>query len=427
MLKKLSKFLLLSLLIFVLSTSSFSCLADETVKNTNTVTTTETNTTDEITSIMPEIHYGNLYLFGNDIVMDKYVDGNVFIFGKTVNITGQVKGNLFVFAKNLSFDESLIMNSIFACADSIYYNAGTLEGDFYVATKKLEMTHESFVAGNLKALSSDIIFKSAIGKNVDLLCATLELGTAPYTPIIYGNFNYSTRQEISIPEDLVLGTINYTSSALNILAFIFYIFSTCTLTSVAIYAIVSKCSILNCIQKHFNAKLSAIKLLKSLGIGLVFILVTLILFKLLLITKIGILLAIILAALFFAIALTSIPTLTIYITNSIKNLLKIEKVYVHYLILTLVNICFISVSMIPSFFGFFGIISSVIIISLIFISSIGLVVINYIPHKKLSEEEKVSLEEAKKAKKETKNKEKAEKKIKKEEIQKDKKQEKSNK
>ena len=173
MTKKISK-LLIALLLIVLTVSSFSvCFAEVdgektksvTTSNNEAVTTSETTgeTSTEETTTEDEIHTGDLYIFENNAVMDKLVDGNVFIFGSNVEVTGQVNGNLFVFADTVKFNQSYIRYGIFACANKIYYNGAC--NDLYAAANNLEMTYDSYVIRDVKAVSSNAIFTAAVGAN----------------------------------------------------------------------------------------------------------------------------------------------------------------------------------------------------------------------------------------------------------------------
>ena len=152
--KKFSKVLLTTLLLIVTVASMSFCFAtDAQVSNTTTDTSdaaTETLQEEEIDE--EDIYNGDLYLFDNhDIVMDKLVDGNVFIFGNNVEVTGQVNGNLFVFANKLNLNECYVRYSIFACAGSIYYNGAC--NDLYTASGNLEMTYDSYVIRDVKAVA----------------------------------------------------------------------------------------------------------------------------------------------------------------------------------------------------------------------------------------------------------------------------------
>ncbi len=416
MIKKFSKTLLLLLLIFFVSTSSIVCLADETENTTTTAETTEdeADTTTEDTTTDEEIdtHEGDLYLSGNTIVMDKYVDGNAFIFGKDVTITGQINGNLFVFANNVSFDSSSIIRySAFVCANNVYYNGacGTSYdyGNLYVLANKFEATFDSYVTGNIKAIALDIILKSAVGKDVDLICSNLELGSGSDVPIIYGDLRYTADEEVTIPNGtLATGTATYTK--LNDINFtssdtvedILIGFATSIVTVLALYIILNKLSP-KFIEKVSAQKFAITNLLKALGIGLATIVLTVIFAILLAGTSVGVYLALLLILVFTILYIISVPMLTISITNALKPALKIEKKSLFGLVLVLVSVILYGISLIPYVGGLSG--------SIITSTSIGLIVRAFLPHKELSEEELLAIEENKKQAKENKEKIKQEK------------------
>ena len=200
MLKKFFKLLFFYLLIIITLSSLTICYADEPVvtSETETITTSES---EESSTSEQEIYNGDFYLFANDIVMDKLVDGNVFIFGSNVEITGQVNGNLFVLAKTLKFNKSFVRYDIFACANSIYYDGAC--NDLYVATSNLEMTYDSYVIRDVKAIGTETILKSAIGRDVDLLANNKNFGEGENIPVIYGNLRYTANKEIELPEGIL--------------------------------------------------------------------------------------------------------------------------------------------------------------------------------------------------------------------------------
>lgn len=408
MLKKFSKILLASLLI-ILTVSSFSvCYADIDGEKTKSVTEGEAVTTSETekeTTAEEEIYTGDLYLFDNDIVMDKLVDGNVFIFGSNVEITGQVNGNLFVFANKVSFNGSYVRYSIFACANSVYYNGAC--NDLYVATNDLEMTYDSYVVRDLKSLSASSIIKAAIGRDADLIGSYVNFGEGEDISVIYGNLRYSTAKEIEIPEGVITetGSVTYTKpseleNSDTSIADILIGFATAIVTVLALYIILNKVAP-KFVEKVSNSNISALKLLKAFGIGIATVIIVLIFFVLLIGTAVGAKLAIILALLFAILCLIAVPVLSIKITNLLKPALKIEKNSMFYLILTLVSIVLYGIGLIPFVGTLLGLVIKLI--------AIGLLVDIYLPHKELTDEEKAVIAEAKKQAKEEKEKRKQEK------------------
>lgn len=414
MLKKFSRFLLIMLVVFFISSSSFICFADEESKSEQTTTTTETNeeilTTGEAATEEPQMHTGDLYVFDNKIVMDKYVDGNVFLFGDDIKITGKVNGNLFVFGNNVKFDQSVVRYSIFAYANSIYYNGGCgTEYDFgnlYVAASEFESTFNSYITGDFKSVASSITLKSAVYRNVDLISNNINFGENEDIAAIYGNLNYTSNKEISIPEGIVVGQGNityhptYDMTDIDSITDILIEFASCIVLSLALYIILNKVTP-KFVEKVSDTKLSFLSLLKYFGIGLATIALVLIFVILLICTMVGISLAVILALLFTILCIIAMPVLIIKITNSLKPVLKIEKTSIYYLVIVLVSIILHGITLIPYIGGILSLIIN--------ITAIGLIVTVYLPHKELTEDEKKALEDSKKQAKENKEKKKQEK------------------
>lgn len=401
MIKKFTKFFLLLLLIIIISLSSLTCFAHEGHEHSDTETITTTESTANSSEDDLDIHEGDLYLFNNTVVMDKYVDGNVFIIGNNVTITGQVNGNLYVLANKLAFEGCLIRYSIFACANNVYYNnSGTYESDVYIAANKLETTWNSYATRDFKILASDVIFKSGVGRNVDLICDNVTFGEGEDVPEIWGNLSYTANKEVTVPEASITskGTVTYTPS--NYITNILVGFGICIVTALALFIILNKLTP-KFIEKINDNKFSVISLLKAFAIGLATIIITLIFIVLLTGTMVGISLAVILALLFTILCIIATPVLTIKIANTLKPVLKIEKTSIFYIVIILVSIILHGITLIP----FVGIILGLIIN----ITAIGLIVTVYLPHKELIDEEKLQIKEAKKQDKENKEKRKQEK------------------
>ena len=398
MLKRFSRFLLLILLVmFIVSSSSLICFADEVDDHEHEHSSTEGLTEEEI-------HSGDLYVFDNTIVMDKYVDGNVFLFGNNIEITGKVNGNLFVLGNNVKFNESIVRYSIFVCANSVYYNGGcgtsSDYGNLYIAASNFESTYNSYVTGDIKSVASSVILKSAVYRDVDLICRNVNFGEGEDIPVIYGNLNYASNREVNIPEGVIggEGNVNYTSTYN--LKDILIGFGTCIVTILSLYMILNKLTP-KFIEKVYNNKFSILSILKAFGIGLATTAIVAIFIILLAGTIVGVSLSIILTLLFTILCIIATPLLIIKITNILKETLKIEKTAIFYLVISLVSIVFYGINLIP----LVGIILGLAINT----TALGLIITIYLPHKEITEEEKLALEEVKKQSKENKEKRKEEK------------------
>ena len=402
MIKK--NFKIFAILFIVLTIiSSFSlCFADET---TNEVANTDANASQEATTEKtedtkePEVHNGDLYIFESNVKMDKLVDGNVYIMGNNVEITGQINGNLFVLGQNVTFGtkdekkdenaESTTANtnscyvrySIYVCANNVYYNGAC--NDLYVATRNLEMTYDSYVIRDVKAVSSNTIMQAAVGRDVDLTTSSLSFGNnEDKNPVIYGNFRYSANKEQEIKDGMVEGEVKY--SPHNIIkseksigakvAGIILEFLAFIVTSIVIYLLISKFS-KNCIDKmseNNNFKY----VLKCIGIGILTLVLGIVLSVLLFITGIGSTLGFVVTSILVLLGFLATPISTIYIANILKPLLKIEKNILFYLVLALVSIVLHGITFIPYLGGIISI--------LVFTLGYGIMATHLLPKKETS-------------------------------------------
>lgn len=398
--KNISKTLLFLVIAVLLFSFSF-CHAEE-VKEATVTSAQNVETTGEVisskkseeTEETSRLHEGDLYLFGTDIVMDKLVDGNAFIFGNNVTITGQVNGNLFVCANTLKFDNNpdtpdykcYIRYSIFACANSIYYNAAC--NDLYVAANNLEATYDSYVIRDVKAAVTDANFKAAVGRDFDLTCGKVVFGEGEDIAVVYGNLRYSSPTEALIPEGMVEDVatqVTYNQiqeneeEKITSIEDIIIKLLTLIVTVVVIYTLSKLCTP-KYVQKITTTKLAPLSLLKYFGIGLLGCFIACVVFFLLLFTAIGWKLAMIVALLFMLAIILSIPFFAAAITGALQRLLKSKHTAIFYLILILVSVLLIAITYIPFVGGFISFIITFVALGMFFHS--------FLPRPVLPEEKK---------------------------------------
>lgn len=321
---------------------------------------------------------GDLYLFDNNIEMNKYVDGSVFIFGKKVKVTGQVNGNLFIFADSVEFDNCYVRSSIFVCAKDVVYNG--YSNDLYVACNKLQMTYESYVIRDVKATSSEAIIKAAIGRDLDLAANTVDFGTNALknssnessenesnenestddSPIIYGNLRYSAKRSLDLRDGIVEGEVTYkkasATSGVKISEIIIYLLKA-AVTAIVVFLLLSKFAS-NFVQELSNKSWKNVLL--ALGIGLISILAVTIASSILVLTKVGAILGIVLTFILVLLALVSTSIVDIYVAKLICNLAKLDKKLYEYLILAGIALLIAALKYIP----YAGSILSLLIIAL---------------------------------------------------------------
>lgn len=220
---KVKLLVLLTCLIMLISTLSFATNdivpcdnartteGDVQATSEETPSVTEGENNQDTPQPTPEIYNGDLYLFDNNVVMDKYVDGNVFIFGRNIEITGRVNGSLFVFGDKVTFSEnSYIVQSIYACANELNLNG--VANDLYAAGNIINMNYNSFMIRDLKVSANTFNFKGGAGRDAFVEADNFNFETASgSSAIVYGNLNYSSNKELELSKELVQGEIHYSN------------------------------------------------------------------------------------------------------------------------------------------------------------------------------------------------------------------------
>lgn len=346
-----------------------SAETSDTVANSEgSETSTDENQNNENSS-QPNIEEvsGDLYLFDNNIEMNKYVDGSVFLFGKKVKVTGQVNGNLFVFADSVEFDNCYVRSSIFVCANDIVYNG--YSNDLYATAQKLNMTFDSYVIRDAKISASEVTIKSAIGRDLDLSAKNVDFGskalksdetntdensensedseTVDDVPIIYGNLRYSAKESLDLKDGIVEGEVTYKKatsvSGAKVSDVIFYLLKA-VVTAIVVFLLLNKFAS-NFVNELSNKSWKNVLL--ALGVGLVSMIAVAIVSSILVLTKVGAILGIVLISILVLLALISTSIVDIYVTKLICNSAKLDKKLYEYLILVGVALLIAAIKYIP--------------------------------------------------------------------------------
>lgn len=183
----------------------------------NTVTSPQ-DTDANNTNANPEnqMKKGDVYITQNDVIIDYIVDGNVFIIGNNVTINSQIGGDVFVCAKNLTIGEqAYIFSNLFVSAENI-----TIKGvvyDLYSIANNI--TVDGYIYRDLRTTSSTLNINGVIGRNAYVKAQKINFATpnqedpnastVTQAGSIAGDLNYSSSQEVSIPEKAVSGKVNF--------------------------------------------------------------------------------------------------------------------------------------------------------------------------------------------------------------------------
>ena len=240
------------LLIAIITLFSTICYAEN--ENTTGTPDPEPRSTEEPTTTSNEedmiegsdtptngnIHSGDLYIINSNVKMDQLVDGNVYIIGNNVEITGQVAGNVYIVGNTVTFTNSYVQASVYVLANKVTF--GGIASDLYIAANSLEIPENMGVYRDMKGVLNTLYLNGIIGRNAFVAANNISLEKDGVKGSIYGDFNYSSKEEINIPEDSVQGDTNFSkmheftiSKSEVVMSYVFSLLGTLVLTIVIFF------------------------------------------------------------------------------------------------------------------------------------------------------------------------------------------------
>lgn len=209
-------------LVLILLFSTTSVLADNETSDSEPMPISADISTDEIEDSVENMtsnvqaqedsyKKSDVYLTGDNITIDYIIDGNLFVCANTVTINSQIGGDAFILAKNVIInEEGYVFSNLFTIAESVeikgvIYDAFALSKNFTLSG--------GYVYRDLKLSCDTLNVNGAVGRNAFVDCATINFNTDQNNNgIIYGDLNYTSNSEISIPENVVSGSVNYSNT-----------------------------------------------------------------------------------------------------------------------------------------------------------------------------------------------------------------------
>lgn len=290
--------------------------------------------------------YGDLYICASEVELmrDAIIYGNVFVLADTLNISSEIGGDLYATVNTYNMEYyGFISRDLHLVADNSNINGYVYRNSFidsnnivtqdkfinqngFTITDADNVTFSGEVMGNANINSKNLSFKNTDNGN-DLVCQ------------IDGNLSYSTKQEISVPEGVVLGDIsysNYTSSTSTLSIIWMYILNLLELLVFVyiIYLLISKFAT-KYIDKLSN--ISGINLLKYLGIGLGFLVAIPLICALLFVIRIGTILGFILLLIYALVFIIAKPIFIVSIATFLKNKLNNKiSIYLYILVFSII-------------------------------------------------------------------------------------------
>ncbi len=379
MLKKKSK-ILLSVLFVLLLLSSVCLATDDPSLIDDSVVTSDTNNTQKVDTTSSTANWVNtdLYLAEDKVTIDKVVDGNAFVAAKEVTVTGEIGGDLFVVADKVTIEGGYVYSSLFVCANEVTINGVVY--DVYAISNNFNLGSNGFIYRDLKVTGSNINLSGKIRRDAYISAKSLTLNEQSGS-IVYGNLEYSTPSEITIPEGAVSGNVKYnvntsntgkeTSVASIILGYVSEAIQALLLTFV-LTAI-----LLWLTPKFVNrvGNMSVGKSFASLGIGVVTPVVLVIVALLLAISVVGLKMLLPATFIFVAFSLIASSITSIFFGKLFTKLLKTDSKVKFVLFTLLSNLVLWLLTKIPFVGGFIGL--------LVYAFGIGTLLVNIVCRKEV--------------------------------------------
>lgn len=306
----------------------------------------------EVTTVNDNFKKSDVYLFGDNITIDYIVDGNLFVCANTVTINSQIGGDAFICAGTINIEnQGYIFSNLFACAETI--NISGVVYDVYAMSNNV--TINGYIYRDIRVGANTLNIDGTIGRNAFVEVNTLNFAQSNEEEvllsskgIINGDLNYSSSQELSIPEGSVSGATNFTKKSVteNSASIQDYLLELgIFVTTVAIIWLI--CLWLTPKFLNNTNKLMVEKLLPVIGFGLLTPIVITILFIILLILGITSKIALLSLGILFLLIAISSSISVIGINNIICNKFKIDKTIVKFGILVASSIVIWLLTLIP--------------------------------------------------------------------------------
>ena len=282
------------------------------------------------------IKEGDEYLFQDTVTIDTPIDGNLFIMANTVTINSQVGGDAFIFANTINIENNgYILSNLFASANTINIR-GVVYNIYSIGDT---LTIDGFVYRDVKTVCNTLNINSMIGRDVFANCTSInfkEKAATEDTPSvvsygsIQGDLNYSSDEEIAIPEDSVSGETHFTALKNNTVNISNYMYSLGAILVSAIVLWLIGLWLSPKLLHNTSHSITLKKVLQIIGLGIlvpiVIVLLSIIILLIPITSQLTILLLCILAILFFISTSVAIININTMICNKLKitqNLYKL--------------------------------------------------------------------------------------------------------
>lgn len=298
------------------------------------------------------VKQGDQYLVGTSINVNYDVEGNVYILADTVTIDSKIIGNAFIATNNLNITENgYISHSLYAAANEI-----TLDGiinDMYTVSNNLNFS--GFANRDIHSASNSINLFGSIGRDAFISFQNINFSEKS---TIFRNLDYSTEEEINIPNGLVEGNVNFVKAENINISFTFkinYVFLAVSfVATILVLWLVFKWFAPKFLEN--TSKLVSNNPFKTLGLGLLGLICIPIIAILLLVAQVTAILGFILIAIYIIFAVISSSVFVIAVNNWIAQKLKFDKAFKTFGLLIVTSIIAWALTFVPVAGGIFALI-----------------------------------------------------------------------
>ena len=319
----------------------------------------------------PEIKSGDQYLIGDSVVVDSVIDGNLYVIGNDVTVKSQVIGNVFVMANKVTIDnQGYITGSLYALGNDI-----EITGVVYdVYTSANNTTISGYVYRDVRSVSNNFSIYGTIGRDAYITANNIafskENDNESSNGAIMGNLDYTANSELNLPENTVNGKVTFNQYKESTTSPIYYVILACSsiIFVLAIWGLFKWLSpkfIDNC------DKLVTAKTLKTVGFGLLGLIVLPIIAVLLLIAGITASVGLLLLFTYFILVFISHAVSIIAINNIIAKKLKFETTLKTFLLLIATSLVVLLVTFIPIVGGLINLVITILGMGIVLVSLIS--------------------------------------------------------
>ena len=368
--------IILMLITIVLSPLSFADDEEQNIDNAELLSEEESIQEQAIELIQndqhqPEIKSGDQYLIGDSVVVDSVIDGNLYVIGNDVTVKSQVIGNVFVMANKVTIDnQGYITGSLYALGNDV-----EITGVVYdVYTSANNTTISGYVYRDVRSVSNNFSIYGTIGRDAYITANNIafskENDNESSNGAIMGNLDYTANSELNLPENTVNGKVTFNQYKESTTSPIYYVILACSsiIFVLAIWGLFKWLSpkfIDNC------DKLVTAKTLKTVGFGLLGLIVLPIIAVLLLIAGITASVGLLLLFTYFILVFISHAVSIIAINNIIAKKLKFETTLKTFLLLIATSLVVLLVTFIPIVGGLINLVITILGMGIVLVSLIS--------------------------------------------------------